>query len=416
MRAALAVTLGVSLFAGVPAIAQEPITVFAGRVLDGKGNQWKNATVVVDNGRIIRIEPRPVDHPTFSFPKGTLLPGLIDTHVHLGAYVTKKGRMHVPDDGDSPATAALAGAANAYRTLLAGFTTVASIGADDDKELRDWLEQTGAPGPKILTSLDPITDPSLPPEALRALVDRKAQAGADLIKVFASKSIREGGAATLTDRQLEAVCGEAKAKGLRVIVHAHSAESIKTSVLAGCGQIEHGVFATAEVLKLMAEHGTVFDPQCGLIFRNYLDHRQWFQGLGNFTAEGFAAMERAIPLAVAVIRAALATPTLKLAFGTDQVAGAAGRNAEDLVCRVREAGQRPMDAIVSATSVNAQALGLEKVTGSLGPGLLADLVAVNGNPLDDMSELSRIVFVMRAGQVYRYDPTLSSGGTLRPRP
>ncbi len=401
---------------GGTAVSQEPITVFAGRILDGKGNQYKNASVVIDNGRIIRIEPRPVDHATFSFPKGTVLPGLIDVHVHLGGYVNRKGRMHTPDDGDTPAEAALSAAANAYRTLLAGFTTVASIGADEDKSLRDWIEQGGVPGPRVLTSLEPITDARLTPDQLRAEVKKRADAGADVIKIFASKSIREGGAQTMSDAQLKAACDEARTRGLKTIVHAHSAESMKATTLAGCGQIEHGIFATPDVLKLMAERGTVFDPQCALIFRNYLDHRQWFQGIGNFTEEGFASMERAIPMALNVIRTATAMPGLKLAFGTDQVAGAAGRNAEDLVCRVRQAGQHPMDAIVSATSLNAQALGLEKQTGSLAPGLQADLIAVNGNPLDDITALQRVVLVMRGGQVYRHDPTLASTGVLRPRP
>jgi imidazolonepropionase-like amidohydrolase len=399
-----------------PADAQEAITVFAGRLIDGRGKESKNVTVVVDHGRIIRIDPALIDHPTFSFPKGTVLPGLIDVHAHVGAYLTRKGRMHVPGDGDTPAEAALSGAANAYRTLLAGFTTIASVGADDDKDLRDWIEQSGLPGPRVLTSLEPIADVRLTPDQLKSEVKKRAEAGADLIKIFASKSIREGGAQTFSEAQLTAACDEAKARGLKTFVHAHSAESMRATVLAGCGQIEHGIFATPDVLKLMAEHGTVFDPQCALVFRNYLDHRQWFQGLGNFTDEGFAAMEKAIPLAIAVIRSALATPNLKLAFGTDQVAGAAGRNVEDLVCRVRQAGQRPMEAIVAATYGSAQALGIEKQTGSLAPGLQADLIAVSGNPLSDITALERVVLVMRAGQVYRDDPTLATTPALRPRP
>ncbi len=398
-----------------PAVAAQdgPITIVAGRVLDGRGGSLKNATVVVDRGRILRIEPRPVERPTFSFPNGTLLPGLIDAHVHLGAYVNGRGRMHTDDDGDTPAQQALAGAANAHRTLLAGFTTVASIGGPEDRDLRDAIGRADLPGPRVLTSLEPITDPALTPDQLRQAVRGRVAAGANLIKVFASRSIREGGTQTLSDAQLAAVCGEARSAGVFAVAHAHSPESIRAATLAGCHQIEHGVFATTEVLGLMAERGTYFDPQCALIFRNYLDNRKWFQGLGNFTDEGFAAMERAIPLAIAVIRNAIATPGLKLVYGTDAVAGAHGRNAEDLVCRVRQAGQRPMDALVSATRITAEALGVSRETGSLAPGLAADLIVVAGNPLDDISAVNRVVFVMRAGQVYRHDPTLAGNRTLQ---
>jgi imidazolonepropionase-like amidohydrolase len=406
-----------ALFLGAagPADAQRPagpVLIVAARVLDGKGASLRNATVLVDGSRILRVEPRPVERPTYAFPEGTLLPGLIDLHVHATAYVNRRGRMHTADDGDTPAQAALSAAANASRMLTAGFTTVQSIGAPDDKDLRDWINDGDVPGPRLLTSLAPITDTALSPEAMRAEVRRRVEAGADVIKIFASKSIREGGGQTLSLEQLRAACDEAKARGVRTVIHAHSAASIRAAALAGCHHVEHGIFATPEVLTLMAERGTYFGPQCGLIFRNYLDHRAWFQGIGNFTDEGFAAMERAIPLAVGVIRAAIATPGLRMVYGTDAVAGAHGRNAEDLVCRVRQAGQRPMDAIVSATSLAAQALGLERQTGSLAAGLQADLIVVTGNPLDDITALERVVLVMRAGRVYRHDPTLSDG----PRP
>jgi imidazolonepropionase-like amidohydrolase len=385
----------------------------AGRVLDGKGNTHKNATVVVDRGRILRIEPRKVEQPTFEFPSGTLLPGLIDAHVHATAYVTRKGRMHVGGDGDTPAQSALAAAGNASRMLQAGFTTVASIGDAADVDLRDAIARGDVPGPRLLTSGDPITDPSLTADQLRAAVRERVTAGAELVKLFASKSIREGGSQTMSEAQLKAACDEVRAAGAIAIVHAHSPESIEAASRAGCHQIEHGVFATAASLELMAKQGTWFDPQCALIFRNYLDNRKWFQGLGNFTDEGFAAMERAIPLAVAVVRNAAVTPGLKLAYGTDAVAGAHGRNAEDLTCRVRQAGQRPMDALVAATSGNAQALGIARETGSIQPGLAADLIVVAGNPLDDITAIERVVFVMRGGVVHRHDPTEAGRRTLR---
>jgi imidazolonepropionase-like amidohydrolase len=409
-----AIILGLSVGGAEPAAGQaDPITIFAGRVIDGKGGSVKNATVVVDQGRILRIEPRRVDRPTFEFPGGTLLPGLIDGHVHLTAYLNQNGRMHTRDDGDTPAQSALAAAANAHRMLLAGFTTVASIGAGEDADLRDWIGRGDIPGPRILTSLEPITDAALTPEQLRAEVQARIRAGANLIKLFASKSIREGGTQTMSEEQLRAACEEATAGNVPAIVHAHSASSILAAAAAGCRQVEHGVFVDRPALEAMAKQGVYFDPQCSVIFRNYLDNRRWFQGIGNFTDEGFAAMERAIPLALAGIRAAAATPGLKLAYGTDVVAGAHGRNAEDLVCRVRQAGLRPMDVLVSATGGNAAALGISREAGTVTAGLAADLIVVAGNPLDDIGAMTRVVFVMRGGLVYRHDPTLAGNRALR---
>ncbi|MEZ4588459.1 MAG: amidohydrolase family protein [Gemmatimonadales bacterium] len=390
-----------------------PISIYADRVLDGRGGAVRRSTVIIDNGRILRIEPRRVDRPTLEFRTGTLLPGLIDTHVHLAAYVNRQGRMHTAADGDTPAQSALSRAANAEATLAAGFTTVQSLGSDDDHDLRDWIARGGVAGPRVLTSLDPITDGSLTPEALRAEVARRVEAGADVIKLFASRSIRDGGTPTMTREQLAAACDEAKTRGVRGVVHAHSAESIRDATLAGCHQIEHGIFATRDVLELMAERGTYFDPQCSLIFRNYLDHRAWFRGIGNFTDEGFAAMERAIPLAIDVIRQAGATPGLKLVYGTDAVAGAHGRNAADLLCRVRQAGLRAADVIVSATSLAAESLGLGDQLGSLTPGYQADLIVVDGNPLDDIAAMTRVLLVVKGGRVVHYDPTLTALGGLR---
>src|SRR4030095_16460804 len=202
-------------------------------------------------------------------------------------------------------------------------------------------------------------------DSLRAQVRQRKAEGADVIKIFASASIREGGKQTLSDEQLKALCGEAKAQGMRTMVHAHSAESIKASVLAGCNQIEHGVFADDEVLKLMADRGVYFDPQICLVFRNYLDNRVKYEGIGNYNEAGFAAMEKAIPIATEMFKRALKTPGLKIIFGTDAVAGAHGRNVEELVCRVQAAGQSPLAAITSATSLGAEAIRMGNQIGSI---------------------------------------------------
>jgi imidazolonepropionase-like amidohydrolase len=405
-----------SLFLALPLSAQDqPVTIHAAKLLDGKGGALSDALVTIQRGRILRVEQAVTgEHASFELGDWTLLPGLIEAHDHLAWHFNPSGRLHTGNDGETPMQATLAIMANARSTLLAGFTTTQELGNGEDKELRDAIALGRISGPRILTSLEPITNSRLSPDSLRLLVRARKAQGADLIKIFASRSIRDGGTQTLSDEQLAALCGEARSLGLRTAVHAHSAGSVRAATLAGCDQVEHGLFATPEVLRLMAERGTYFDPQCGLVFRNYLyDSRSKYEGIGNYNAEGFAAMERAIPLARAVFRQAITTPGLKVVFGTDAVAGSHGRNADDLVCRVQEGGQRPMDAIVSATSLNAAALGLADRIGALTPGLEADLIGVEGDPAVDITALKRVRFVMQGGSVVRFDgkrPGKTPGG------
>jgi len=378
----------------------------AATVLDGRGGVQHNVDILVANGRIERTAPRgtvPAGARLVDLGSRTVLPGFIDAHTHPAWYFNRQNRLHTSGDGDTPAQSMLAAAANAHATLVAGFTTIQSVGSRSDIDIRDWIATQGPPGPRILTSLGPITDRSLSPDSLRALVRQHKADGADLIKIFASGSIREGGQQTMSDSQLVAACGEAKGLGLRTLVHAHSAASVRAATLAGCTQVEHGLFVTPEVLSLMAARGTYFDPQCSLIFRNYLDNRAKYQGIGNYTDSGFAVMERMLPVAPQVIRTALAAPGLKVVYGTDAVAGADGRNAEDLVCRVQQAGEAPMHAIVAATSLNAEALGLGGQIGAIAPGLEADVIAVDGDPLRDITALRRVSFVMKAGRIVRDD-------------
>jgi imidazolonepropionase-like amidohydrolase len=365
-----------------------------------------NVDIVVVGNRIERIVPRAAvgaGARLIDLGDRTVLPGLIDAHAHPAWYFNRKNRLHTPDDGDTPAQSMLAAAANAYATLRAGFTTIQSVGSRTDADLRDWISMQGLPGPRILTSLDPLIDKSPSPDSLRALVRQRKAQGADLIKIFASGSIREGGQQTMSDSQLVAACGEAKALGLRTLVHAHSAASVRAATLAGCTQIEHGLFVTQDVLSLMASRGTYFDPQCGLIFRNYLDNRAKYQGIGTYNDSGFAVMERMVPVAPGIVHMALTTPGLKVVYGTDAVAGADGHNAEDLVCRVQHAGEAPMHAIMAATSLNAEAMGLGDRLGAIAPGLEADIIAVDGDPLRDITAVRRVRFVMKGGRVVRYE-------------
>ena len=392
-----------------PLAAQEPtIVVRAARVLDGRGGVTQNADVVVAGGRIVRVGPRgrlPDGARLVDLGDRTLLPGLIDAHTHPAWYFNRRGRLHTPRDGDSPAEIILAEAANAYRTLRAGFTTIQSVGDARDADVRDWIASQGLPGPRILTSLEPITDARPSPDSLRALVRARRADGADLIKIFAAASIRDGGRQTLSDAQLQALCGEARAVGLRSVVHTQSDESVRAAALAGCTQVEHGIFVKQASLDLMAARGVWFDPQCALVLQNYLDNRPKYDGIGNYNAEGFAAMERALPLTTAATRMAIATPGLKVLYGTDAVAGAEGRNAEDLVCRVREAGEAPMHAIVAATSLNAEALGLGDRIGAVAEGYEADLIATDGDPSQDITAVRRVSFVMKGGTIVRNDGT-----------
>ena len=383
----------------VPVAAQErPIVIRVGLLLDGQGGAIRNRTIVVQGSKIVKITAENIT-PTYDLRTLTLLPGLIDTHVHITYHFGADGRAS--NRGETPAQEAYYAAENAYLTLMAGFTTVQSVGAAADVPLREAIARGNLPGPRILTAIRPLNENSGTPEQLRAEVRKLKAEGADLVKIFASKSIREGGGQTMADEQLAAVCGEAQALGLRTMVHAHAAGAIKAAVRAGCGQIEHGVFVDDEALKLMAVRGVYFDPNIGVVLQNYLRNKSRFLGIGNYTEEGFAYMEKAVGLNNAMIKKAVATPGLKLVMGTDAVAGAHGHNADELIARVREGGQKPIDAITSATSLAAKSLKMESVIGTIAPGMEADLIAVEGDLSRDIAALTRVVFVMKGGKVYK---------------
>jgi len=385
------------LLAPTSVLAQD-VVIRAGTLLDGKGGKLRDATVVVRGSKIQAVDKTPSNTPTYDLRRLTLLPGLIDTHVHIGWHFSKDGRFDTSKE--TPAEQALAGAENAYVTLMAGMTTVQSVGAASDVPLREAINKGQLPGPRLLTSIGSITDPKLSHEQLKAEVRKFKDQGADLIKIFASKSIRDGGEQTLSTAQLTAICGEARRLGLRTLVHAHSPSSMKSASEAGCTQVEHGVFATPEVLRYLADHGTYFDPNIGLVLQNYLQNKSKFLGVGNYTEEGFAYMEKAIPLNFAMIKEAARTKGLKLVFGTDAVAGAHGRNVEELVVRAQQ-GVPAADVIVSATSQAAESLGLQREIGTIAPGLGADLIAVDGDPTEDITALRRVVFVMKGGKIYK---------------
>jgi imidazolonepropionase-like amidohydrolase len=391
------------LFLFATAAFADPIVIRAQRVIDGRGHVLRNAAIVVDRGKIIAVEPHP-KKADIDLSNATLMPGGIDTHVHIGWHFDADGRSHSGDETDrkeTPEESVLYAAENAYATLMGGITTVQSLGAPVDKPLRDAIERGVLPGPRILTAIEPLSDEKLTADALRIQVDKAADEGADVIKVFASQSIRTGGGPTMSQEQMDAICGEAKRRGLRVAVHAHGVESVAHAVRAGCTSIEHGALIDQPTLDLMAEHGVYFDPNTDLVFRNYFEHKRQFLGTDGYTEEGFAAMEKAVPRVLQVFKKAIQTKNLKVVFGTDALAGSHGRNFQELEYRVRTGGQSAMDAINSATSLAAESLGLGDRIGSLAPGYEADVIAVQGNPLEDIRALEKVVFVMKRGRVLK---------------
>ena len=369
-------------------------------ILDGRGNVIRNTRVVIEGGKIVAIDPKaePVDYDLRGL---TVMPGWIDAHTHI-TWSFGKDSKNV-GAGETTQEAAYRSAANAWATLMAGFTTIQSLGSPTDLPLREAIATGQLVGPRILTAVDPLFgrgDQTGTPEEIRAFIRKQKAAGADLIKIFASQSIRQGGGMTLSQEQLNAACDEARKQGLRSVVHAYK-DAVKAATMAGCTQIEHGTLATDEDLKLMAQKGTYLDPQAGLVIENYLLNKDKYLGTPGYTEEGFAAMAKILPMNHELIQRAGKIPGLKIVFGTDAVAGSHGRNAEEFIDRVRDASVDPMTAMVSANSLAAEALGMSNEIGSIAPGLQADIIALSGDPLKDITATRRVVFVMKGGTVYK---------------
>jgi imidazolonepropionase-like amidohydrolase len=396
--------------AGAPPLFAQPappgppsprrIVIAAGTVLDGRGHALHNTRIVVEGGKIVAIDPKagPVDYDLRSM---TVLPGWIDAHVHLTWSFGADGRNAGSDR--TTQEAAYASAANASATLLAGFTTVQSVGSPTDVALRDAIARGVVPGPRLLTAVEPLEGQGPrtgTPDEIRAFIRKQKQAGADVIKIFASESIRTGGGMTLSQAQLDAACDEASKQGLRTVVHAYKA-AVRAATLAGCTQIEHGTMATDDDLKLMASKGTYLDPQAGLVIENYLANKDRYLGTESYTEQGFAAMQNVLALNHDLVRRASKVHGLKIVFGTDAVAGAHGRNAEEFIDRVRDGGVDPMTAMVSANALAAEAMGMGDQIGAIAPGLAADIIALAGDPVHDITAVRRVAFVMKGGVVYR---------------
>jgi imidazolonepropionase-like amidohydrolase len=385
------------------ALAQAPVTIRAGLLIDGRGGTRRDVIVTVRGDRIERIENAAGrGAATYDLSRYTLLPGLIDTHVHLDSHFGADGRAS--NQGETPAQRQQASADNAYVMLMAGFTTVQSIGSASDSVIRRRIETGELKGPRLLTSLGSLNDTSRTPEQIREWVRTVVARGADVVKIFASKSIREGGDQTLSDAQIAAACEEAKSSGKRIWVHAHASSAVRAATLAGCFAVTHGSQVTDADLALMAQRGTFFEPNIGLVSQNYIENKPRYLGIGNYDEAGFRFMEEGIPRKLDMFKRAMRVPGLKLIMGTDATAGAHGQNAREIIYRVKEAGQPPLDAIAGATSLGATALGLGDKIGTVAVGMAADLIAVDGDPLQDITALRRVVFVLKGGAVAKGIP------------
>ena len=415
-KAALLGTV-IALAAAATANAQA-ITIRAGELLDGKGGVQRNVTLTVEGSKIVKVQPGFAGPVTYDFGKMTVLPGLMDTHVHISAHFGKDGKF-TSGRNESPAEAALYTEENAYVALMGGFTTIQSIGADIDIPVRDAINRGRLAGPRLLTSGNPLTDSTSldkTPDEIRAQVRAQAAKGVDAIKLIVTRSIRDGGDQTWTDAQVAAACDEANKLGIRSWVHAHADAAVRNASMSNCWAVTHGQLVTDDTLRLLAKRGTWMEPTFGLVQPNYMKNMDRYLGTGNYTPDAFKYMQGNVELNKTKWRRFIAIPGLKIINGSDANAGAEGFNAQEIIWRV-ENGQKPMDAIVNATSRAAEALRIEKLTGSIAPGMEADIIAVADDPLTKIRTLERVIFVMKGGRVYKNDAPsdLANVLTLEPQ-
>ena len=400
------------------AVAQQPVVVHAARMLDvARGEIIAPAVVVVANGRIVSIGSGgvPAGASTIDLGDLTLLPGLIDAHTHLtydisGDWVTRSVR-------ELPADAALRGARNARKTLLAGFTTVRDVGSVGfaDVSLMKAIDAGFVMGPRMIPSAHAIgitgghcDDTGWAPgvneldyrhgvadgvdEVVKA-VRYQIKHGAKVIKVCATAGVLSFdatlGAQQLSEAELQAIVQEANRHGLKVAAHAHGTEGIKAAVRAGVASIEHGSMIDDEAADLMKRRGTYLVPTA------YLLSTFKYESLPPPIA---AKAKEVVPLAQASHRRAIRAG-VKIAFGTDAAVYPHGDNAREFAVYVGY-GMRPADAIRTATVNAADLLGVSD-RGVIAAGKLADLIAVRGNPLEDVRVLEQVPWVMKGGEVVK---------------
>jgi imidazolonepropionase-like amidohydrolase len=406
------------LLAGSAAAQQQPIVVRAARMVDVIRGQLVAPAVVVISGDKIRsvgAAEVPAGARTIDLGDLTLLPGLIDAHTHLtadisGDWVTRSVR-------ELPADAALRGAHNARLTLLAGFTTVRDVGAGgfSDVSLMKAIDAGFVPGPRMIPSAHALgitgghcDDTGWAPginelgpkegvvdgadEAVKA-VRYQIKHGAKVIKVCATAGVLSFdatlGAQQLSDEELRAIVQEANRHGLKVAAHAHGTEGIKAAVRAGVASIEHGSMLDDQAIELMKRSGTYLVPTAYLLSTFHFD---------SMPPAIAAKARQVIPLAQESHRRAIRAG-VKIALGTDAAVYPHGDNARELATYV-DYGMRPADALRAATVNAADLLGVTD-RAVIVAGKLADLIAVRGNPLEDVKTVQQVLWVMKGGVVVK---------------
>ncbi|HEY0927031.1 amidohydrolase family protein [Brevundimonas sp.] len=430
MFAAIAALVATSVAAQTPAsqpVSPETGTTFVqvGRLLadPSTGIVQRDKTLVIRGNQVVEIRDGFVGEGTVVDLRGEfVLPGLIDSHVHLTGEQSPTSRL----DGvtQSNSDQAFVGARYAMRTLRAGFTTVADLGATNESifALRDAVRRGDVPGPRIIASGEAVsihgghgdingyredimhmfTGESIcsgPEDCMRA-VRLQVRSGADIIKITATGGVLSNTAAGLgqqfSDEELEAIIDAAHRMGRQVTAHAHGADGINSFLRAGGDSIEHGTYLDAESIRLMRRDGVYLVPT--LMAGDFVTRVA--SGPDNFftPAQTAKALE-AGPLMLDMARRAH-EGGVRIAFGTDSGVSAHGDNAQEFALLVR-AGLTPLEAIQAATVNAAAHLRIQDQAGRIAVGMPADLIAVRGDPLTDVTELERVSFVMKGGTVYR---------------
>ncbi|MEE8278177.1 MAG: amidohydrolase family protein [Thermoanaerobaculia bacterium] len=404
------------------------ILIHAGRLIDGVSDRAVGeVTVVVEGDRIAAVEPGYLEagpeDDVIDLRDLTVLPGLMDVHTHITSEFSEKSYLERFEL--EPADDAFRSVVYAERTLMAGFTTVRNLGDryNVSVALRKAIEKGLVKGPRIFTAgkslattgghADPTNgmhsflrgDPGPkegvvngPAEAAKGVRQRYKE-GADLIKITATGGVlsvaKSGLNPQFTDQELRAVVETARDYGFHVAAHAHGAEGMKRAIRAGVQSIEHGTYMDAEAMELMKQHDTFYVPT--ILAGVWVAEKAQVEG---FFPEVVRSKAAAIGPQIQETFAQAYKAGVKIAFGTDTGVSAHGDNAREFRYMV-EAGMPPMEAVQSATVVAAELLGLEDRLGSVEEGKIADLIAVRGDPLEDITRLEKVAFVMKEGVVYK---------------